>query len=58
MQDPEQVKQDGGVPRFMKAMLARDREIFSVDKQDGKVGGVHTYSYFPQAGRRRTNIVY
>ena len=50
MQDPEQVKQDAGVPRFMKAMLARDREIFSVDKQDGKVGGVHTYSYTPQAG--------
>src|SRR5438552_4057396 len=50
MQDPEQVKQDAGVPRFMRAMLARDREIFSVDKQDGKVGGVHAYSYTPQAG--------
>lgn len=50
MQDAEQVKQDGGVPRFMKAMLARDREIFSLDKQDGKIGGVHIYSYTPQAG--------
>ena len=50
MQDPEQVKQDGGVPRFMKAMLTRDGEMFSVDKQDGRIGGVHTYSYIPRAG--------
>ena len=55
MQDPEQVKQDGGVPRFMRAMLARDREIFAVDKQDGKIGGVHTYTYTPQSGISEKN---
>jgi acetyl esterase/lipase len=49
MQDPEQVKQDAGVPRFMKSMLARDREIFAVDMRDGKIGGVHTYIYTPKA---------
>ncbi len=55
MQDPEQVKQDGGVPRFMRSMLARDREIFAVDKQDGKIGGVHTYTYTPQSGIQEKN---
>ncbi len=55
MQDPEQVKQDGGVPRFMRSMLARDQEIFAVDKQDGKVGGVHTYIYTPKAGIAEKN---
>jgi len=50
MQDPEQVKQDDGVPRFMRSMLARDKEIFAVDKQDQKIGGVHTYVYTPKAG--------
>ena len=41
MQNPEILKQDAGVPRFMKGYLARDYQLFAVDKKDQKVGGVH-----------------
>src|ERR1017187_8093191 len=50
MQDPEILKQDAGVPRFMKGYLARDRELFDVNKQDDKIAGVHVYIYTPKAG--------
>ena len=36
MQDPEILKQDAGVPRFMKPYIARDYELFAVDKKDEK----------------------
>jgi acetyl esterase/lipase len=55
MQDPEIVKQDAGVPRFMKAMLARDKEIFAVDQQDAQIGGVHAYLYLPKSGVSEVN---
>jgi epsilon-lactone hydrolase len=50
MQDPEILKQDAGVPRFMKPYIARDHELFAVEQQDTKVGGVHVYVYTPKAG--------
>jgi epsilon-lactone hydrolase len=50
MQDPEIVKQDAGVPRFMKPYLARDYELFPVGKKDQKIGGVHAYVYTPKTG--------
>jgi monoterpene epsilon-lactone hydrolase len=50
MQDPEIVKQDAGVPRFMKPYLARDYELFPVEKKDQKIGGVHACVYTPKAG--------
>ncbi|MBZ5687514.1 MAG: alpha/beta hydrolase [Acidobacteriia bacterium] len=50
MQDPEILKQDAGVPRFMKPYIARDRELFSVDRKDEKVGSVHVYDYTPKSG--------
>jgi monoterpene epsilon-lactone hydrolase len=50
MQNPDILKQDAGVPRFMKGYLARDYELFAVDKKDEKVGGVHVYVYTPKAG--------
>jgi monoterpene epsilon-lactone hydrolase len=50
MQDAEILKQDGGVPRFMKGYLARDYELFAVEKTDKKVGGVHAYVYTPKSG--------
>ncbi len=55
MQDPEIVKQDNGVPRFMKGMLARDKELFAVDQQDAHIGGVHTYVYSPKSGISEVN---
>jgi len=50
MQDPEILKQDSGVPRFMKGYLARDYELFAVEKRDEKIGGVHVYVYTPKEG--------
>src|SRR5436853_5024565 len=50
MQDPEILKQDAGVPRFMKPYIARDYEVFAVEKKDQKIGGVHAYVYTPKAG--------
>jgi epsilon-lactone hydrolase len=55
MQDPEIVKQDAGVPRFMKPYLARDYELFSVDRKEEKVGGVHVYDYTPKSGVSKKN---
>jgi monoterpene epsilon-lactone hydrolase len=50
MQDPELLKQDQGVPRFMNNYLERDQAIFAVDRKDGTVGGVHAYTYSPRSG--------
>ena len=50
MQDPEILKQDAGVPRFMKSYIARDSELFAVDRKDVKVAGVHAYDYTPKSG--------
>jgi epsilon-lactone hydrolase len=55
MQNPELLKQDEGVPRFMKGMLARDQELFAVDKQDTQIGGVHAYVYTPKSGISEIN---
>ena len=49
MQNPEILKQDAGVPRFMKGYLARDYELFAVEKKDQKVGGVHAYDDAPKS---------
>lgn len=60
MQDPELLKQDQGVPRFMKHYLERDQAIFAVDRKDGTVGGVHAYTYVPQSGisdKNKTRIL-
>ncbi len=50
MQDPEILKQDAGVPRFMKPYLARDYELFGINRDDKKIGGVHVYEYTPKSG--------
>lgn len=55
MQNPAMIRQDAGVPRFMKPFLARDREMFAVDRQDKKIGGVHVYVYTPRTGVTERN---
>jgi monoterpene epsilon-lactone hydrolase len=55
MQNPEILKQDAGVPRFMKGYLARDHELFAVGRKDTKVGGVHVYEYTPKSGISERN---
>ncbi len=55
MQDPEILKQDQGVPRFMKPLLERDHAVFAVEREDKWMGGVHTYLYAPKAGLSEKN---
>jgi monoterpene epsilon-lactone hydrolase len=50
MQDPEILKQDAGVPRFMKPYIARDQQLFAVSREDKKISDVHVYDYTPKAG--------
>jgi acetyl esterase/lipase len=50
MQDPEILKQDAGVPRFMKTYIARDYQLFAVDRRDEKIAGTHVYNYTPKSG--------
>jgi monoterpene epsilon-lactone hydrolase len=55
MQDPDLVKQDQGVPRFMKLMLERDYVLFAVEKKDERIGGVHAFEYVPKGGLAEGN---
>ena len=55
MQDPELVKQDQGVPRFMKHYIERDEVLFAVDRKEASLGGVHTYTYTPRSGISEKN---
>lgn len=50
MQNPELTKQDAGVPRFMKPYIARNGELFAVDRKDERIAGVHVYIYTPKEG--------
>jgi epsilon-lactone hydrolase len=50
MQNPELLKQDQGVPRFMRHYLERDEAIFAVERKDASLGGVHAYTYAPRPG--------
>ena len=55
MQDPELLKQDNGVPRFMSHYVERDRALFALDRKDERIAGVHVYTYVPKAGIARQN---
>jgi epsilon-lactone hydrolase len=55
MQDPELLKQDQGVPRFMKHYLERDEALFAVERKEASLGGVHTYTYTPRSGVSEKN---
>jgi len=55
MQNPELVKQDHGVPRFMKPYIERDNTQFAVEKKDLQIAGVHVYEYTPKDGVSSSN---
>jgi monoterpene epsilon-lactone hydrolase len=50
MQNPQVLRQDEGVPRFMKGYLARDYEEFAIDRKEERIAGVHVYDYTPKSG--------
>lgn len=55
MQSPEKLVQNEGVPVFMEPYLARQRELFEVEKEDTSIGGVHAYDYRPAEGIANDN---
>ena len=55
VQRPEMLVQESGVPPLLAGYLARQRELFAVDKDDTKVGGVHAFVYTPKSGIAESN---
>ena len=55
VQRPEMLVQESGVPPLLAGYLARQRELFAVDKDDTKVGGVHAFVYTPKSGVADSN---
>jgi len=50
LQRPEMLVQENGVPPLLAGYLARQRELFPVDREDTTIGGVHAYVYTPKGG--------
>ncbi|HET7608985.1 MAG TPA: alpha/beta hydrolase fold domain-containing protein [Gammaproteobacteria bacterium] len=50
LQRPEMLVQENGVPRLIAGYLARQREVFAVERAETRVGGVHAYVYTPRDG--------
>jgi len=50
LQRPEMLVQENGVPRLIAGYIARQRELFVVDRADTTIGGVHAYVYTPRDG--------
>src|SRR6185437_11230051 len=55
MENPEMLKQQNGVPNFMRHYLDRDLELFSLDRKDEQIAGVHVFDYAPKAGISEEN---
>lgn len=47
---PEMLVQENGVPRLIAGYLARQRELFAVERAETTIGGVHAYVYTPRDG--------
>jgi monoterpene epsilon-lactone hydrolase len=50
LQRPEMLVQENGVPRLLAGYIARQRELFAVDREETTIGGVHAYVYTPRDG--------
>jgi acetyl esterase/lipase len=46
---PEMLVQENGVPRLLAGYIARQREMFPVNRQETTIGGVHAYVYTPRS---------
>src|SRR4026209_3014737 len=50
LQRPEMLVQEDGVPRLIAGYIARQRELFAVDRADTTIGAVDAYVYTPRDG--------
>ncbi|HUQ52999.1 MAG TPA: alpha/beta hydrolase fold domain-containing protein [Gammaproteobacteria bacterium] len=48
LQRPELLVQEDGVPPLLAGFIARQRELFPVEREDVTIGGVHAYVYTPR----------
>jgi epsilon-lactone hydrolase len=55
LQRPEMLVQENGVPRLIAGYIARQRELFAVDRAETTIGGVHAYVYTPRDGVAAAN---
>jgi acetyl esterase/lipase len=55
VQRPEMLVQENGVPPLLAGYLARQRELYPVNREDTQVGGVHAYVYTPKGGVAAAN---
>jgi monoterpene epsilon-lactone hydrolase len=47
---PELLVQEDGVPALLAGYIARQRELFPVEREETTIGGVHAYVYTPRSG--------
>jgi acetyl esterase/lipase len=57
VQRPEMLVQKDGIPPLLEPYLARQRSLFSVDRKETTLGGVHAYVYTPKDGIAEANKV-
>jgi monoterpene epsilon-lactone hydrolase len=50
LRKPELLIQRDGVPALLAGYIARQRELFPVEREDTTIGGVHAYVYTPRSG--------
>ena len=55
MQNPAMRGEENGIPLLLKGYLARQKELFAVERNDITIGGVHAYEYVPKQGVSATN---
>jgi acetyl esterase/lipase len=48
MQNPDALAQVDGIPRFMRGYIERQNTLYSVNRQDTQIAGVHVYIYTPK----------
>jgi epsilon-lactone hydrolase len=55
MQNPAMLAQEDGIPVLLKGYLARQKALFSVERKDITIGGIHTWEYLPKEGVSAAN---
>ena len=50
VQRPEMLVQKGGIPPLLAGYLARQHQLFAVDRKNTHIAGVHAFVYTPRAG--------
>jgi epsilon-lactone hydrolase len=55
MQNPAMLAQEDGIPVMLKGYLARQKQLFPVERKDISIAGVHAYEYLPKEGVAAAN---